>query len=625
MERKLTAIMAADVVGYSRLMGADEAGTHAALKALRTEVVDPTIAQHHGRIVKLMGDGALVEFASVVDALTCAVAIQRGMTGRNAEVPVETRIAFRIGINLGDIIVDGDDIYGNGVNVAARLESLAEPGGICISGRVLDQVEKNVDVGFAFLGPQTVKNIDRPVNAYKVLLDPADAGRIVDAPKARKPGRPWLIAALVALVVAVGGAGLWYHQTKPDFAPASVAKMTYSLPDKPSLAVLPFTNIGGDPEQEYFADGMTDDLITDLSKVSGLHVIASNSVFTYKGKPVKVQDVATDLGVRYVLEGSVRRAGGRMRINAQLIDASDGGHLWAERYDRQAEDVFAVQDDVTRAIVAALSVQLTESDRAELEQPRGTRNLEAYDALLRGRKHLATVSRENVEQAKELFERAIALDPNYARAYTNLGFLYWNEWRLWGLDRDRNLAKAMELGRKAVELDDRAAGAHLLVALVHQYRGEHDEAEAEGRKVLALEPTQAETLGNLGRFLKASGRSEEAIAVLEKAMRIDPHHPPDWIGWLGQAHFRLGRYDEAIRILEAGVAKHPDVLPLHLYLAQSYAMSGRAEQAKAQAAEVLRLNPDFTIDAYKAYNGLIEVPGNVEIDVPALRKAGFPE
>jgi TolB-like protein/Flp pilus assembly protein TadD len=617
--------MAADVVGYSRMMGADEAGTHAALKALRAEVVDPMIADHHGRIVKLMGDGALIEFASVVDALTCAVVLQRGMAGRNAEVPADKRIAFRIGINLGDIIVDGDDIYGNGVNVAARLESLAEPGGICLSGRVLDQVEKNVDVGFAFLGPQTVKNIEKPVNAYNVLLDPADAGKVVGAPKAKEPGRPWLIAAAVALVVASGAAGLWYHQSRPDFEPPAVAKMPRPLPGKPSIAVLPFTNIGGDPEQEYFADGMTDDLITDLSKVSGLHVIASNSVFTYKGKPVKVQDVAADLGVRYVLEGSVRRAGGRMRINAQLVDAAGGGHLWAERYDRQAEDVFAVQDEVTRAIVSALSVRLTETDRAELERPRGTRNLEAYDALLRGRERLGRVSRKNVEQAKALFEKAIALDPNYARAYTNLGFLYWHEWRLWGLDRDRNLAKAMELGHKAVELDDRAAGAHLLVALVHQYRGEHDEAEAEGRKVLALDPTQAETLGNLGRFLKASGRFEEAIAVLEKAMRIDPHHPPDWIGWLGQAHFRLGRYDEAIRILEAGVAEHPDLLPLHLYLAQSYATSGRAEQAKAHVAEVLRLNPDFTIGAYEAYNRVSEVPRNIEIDVSAMREAGFPE
>jgi adenylate cyclase len=244
---------------------------------------------------------------------------------------------------------------------------------------------------------------------------------------------------------------------------------------------------------------------------------------------------------------------------------------------------------------------------------------------LRGRKHLGTVSRDSVEQAKALFEKAIALDPAYARAYTNLGFLYWHEWRLWGRDRDRNLAKAMELGRKAVELDDRAAGAHLLVALVHQYRGEHDEAAAEGRKVLALEPTQAETLGNLGRLLKGLGRFEEAIAMFEKAMRIDPHHPPNWIGWLGQAHFRLGRYDEAVGILEGGVAKHPDLLPLHLYLAQSYAMSGRTEPAKAHVAEVLRLNPDFTIAAYAAHVGTIEVARNVEIDIPAMRKAGFPE
>jgi adenylate cyclase len=624
LERKLTAIMAADVVGYSRLMGGNEAGTHAALKALRAEIVDPTIAEHHGRIVKLMGDGALVEFASVVDALTCAVAIQRGMSERDKDVPADKRIAFRIGINLGDIIVDGDDIYGNGVNVAARLEALAEPGGICLSGRVLDQVEKNVDVGFAYLGEHTVKNIERPVKVFSVLLDPAEAGKVTGV-RSRGPVWPWLLLALGIWLLVAGGGFLWWRTWDADRQQAAAGASTSHFSAKPSLAVLPFANLGDDPEQEYFADGMTDDLITDLSKVSGLLVIASNSAFRYKGKPVKVQDVAADLGVRYVLEGSVRRAGGRMRINAQLVDTLDGGHLWAERYDREMGDVFAVQDDVTRAIVSALSVQLTETDRAQLEQPRGTRNLAAYDDLLRGREQLASVNREGVDRAKDLFAKAIALDPNYARAYVNLGFLYWNEWRLWGRNRDRNLAKAMELGQKAIKLDDRAAGAHLLVALVHQYRGEHDQAAIEGRKVLALEPTQAETLGNLGRFLKASGRFEEAIAVLEKAMRIDPHHSPNWIGWLGESHFRFGHYDEAIRILEAGATDHPDLLPLHLYLAESYAMSEQPEQAKAHVAEVLRLNPDFTIGAYAAYVGTTEIPQNIEIDIPALRKAGFPE
>ncbi len=342
MERKLTAILAADVVGYSRLMGEDEAGTHAALQTLRAEVIDTTIAGHRGRIVKLMGDGALVEFGSVVDALECAVAIQRGMSERGQDAPADKRIAFRIGINLGDVIVDGDDIYGNGVNVAARLEALAEPGGICLSGRVLDQVKGNVQVGFASMGPQKVQNIEDPVNAYKVLFDTADAGRIVGAPKAKEPGRPWLIAAVVALVVVAGGAGLWYHQSKPDFAPASVPKMAFPLPDKPSIAVLPFDNYTDDTKLGFFASGLTEDLTTSLSKEPRLFVISRNSAEAYKGKSVDVRQVAEELGVQYVLEGSVQKAGDKLRINAQLVDALDGRHVWADRVDRPAGDVFAI-------------------------------------------------------------------------------------------------------------------------------------------------------------------------------------------------------------------------------------------------------------------------------------------
>ncbi len=628
MERKLTAILAADVVGYSRLMGEDEAGTHAALQTLRAEVIDTTIAGHRGRIVKLMGDGALVEFGSVVDALECAVAIQRGMSERGQDAPADKRIAFRIGINLGDIIVDGDDIYGNGVNVAARLETLAEPGGICLSSRVLEQVEKNVDVGYAFLGPQTVKNIDRPVNAYKVLLDQKDAGKTVGAPKSHAPRRMrWIaLAALLALVVGAGGGALtWKHFSKSATNNASETDTASRLPEKRSLAVLPFTNIGGDPEQEYFADGMTDDLITDLSKVSDLLVIASHSVFTYKGKSVKVRDVARDLGVRYVLEGSVRRAGGRVRINAQLIDASTGGHLWAERYDREAAGVFEVQDAVTRDIVSALSVTLSPGEEADVFE-RETDSLAAYEAVLRGREHLSQMTRDGVAEAKIWFEKAIEFDPDYARAYVNLGFLHYNEWRLWGIDRDVNLDRALALGQKAAELDETLAGAYVLMALTHQYRGRHDAAEAEAQKALVLEPTHAETLGNLGGFLKRSGRGRQAVPVLEKAMRLEPFHPPHWLSWLGQAYFESGDHADAIRILEQAAEREPDYIATYVYLAASYGSAGYKEKAGEVGKEVLRLNPDFTVSAFKAYVSVSNRNAcGVDRAVQALRLAGLPE
>jgi len=627
VDRRLSAIMAADVVGYSRLMGEDEAGTFAALKAHRAEFTDPSFTEHRGRIVKLMGDGVLVEFASVVDALECAVVLQRGMAERNADIPEDRRIEFRIGINLGDIIVDGDDIYGNGVNVAARLETLAELGGICLSGRVLDQVEKNVDVGFAFLGPQTVKNIDKPVNAYKVLLDPDDAGKMIGAAKPHAPQRRrWIaLVALFALVIGAGGALTWKYMSQPAMDVASEKNTGSPLPDKTSLAVLPFTNIGGDPEQEYFADGMTDDLITDLSKVSDLFVIASNSVFTYKGKPVKVQDVARDLGVRFVLEGSVRRAGDRVRINAQLIDATTGGHLWAERYDREAADVFEVQDAVTRSIVSALALTLSPSEEAVVFQ-RETDNLQAYEAVLRGREHLSQLNRDGVAEAKNWFEKAIELDPDYARAYVNLGFLHYNEWRLWGLDWRNNLDRALALGQKAAALDDKLAGAYVLMALAHQYRGQHDAAEAEAQKALALNPTHAETLGNLGGFLKRSGRGRQAIPILEKAVRLEPFHPPHWLSWLGQAHFQAEGYEDAIAVLELAVQHEPDYIGFYVNLAASYAMMGQLDKARTAGKEILRLNPDFTISAFKAYISVSNRnAGDVEKLADGLRLAGLPE
>ena len=391
VQRRLAAILAVDVVGYSRLMGDDEAGTLAALKAHRREFITPKTAEHGGRIVKLMGDGALVEFASVVDAVECAVALQHGLSERNADTPEDRRIVFRIGVNLGDVIIDGDDIYGDGVNVAARLEGLAQPGTICISRTVFDHVKGKVELGFEDLGEHRVKNITDPVHAYRVLTGPDDAGKLIGRAKPKPP--PWkrpAIATGFAILVAIAGMGIWLRASSPAIEQASVAEMAFPLPDKPSIAVLPFANMSDDPDQEYFAQGITDDLITDLSNVSGLFVISRNSTFGYKDKAVKIRQVAEELGVRYVLEGSVRRVGDEVRINAQLIDALTGGHVWADRYDRNLEDIFAIQDEVVDEVVSALSVELESGEQNRLNRTYAL-SPESYDLFLRARDFVTDV------------------------------------------------------------------------------------------------------------------------------------------------------------------------------------------------------------------------------------------
>ena len=383
-KRKLVAILSADVVGYSRMMGADESGTLAALKTHRNELVDPKIAEHNGRIVKLMGDGLLAEFASAVDAVRCAVAIQRAMAERNTEVPEDRRFLFRVGVNVGDVIIEGDDIYGDGVNVAARLQEIAEPGEIHISRTARDHVRDKLDIPLEDLGERAVKNIARPVRVFRVVTDGA-SGR---APQRRRPPpggqqrRAMLVAAAISAAILLAVLG-WQRPWSPELQPASVARMAFPLPDKPSIAVLPFANLSGDPEQEYFADGITEDIITALSRFAGIFVISRNSVYTYKGKPAKVQRVSEELGVRYVLEGTVQRAGDRVRVHAQLIDATKGHHLWAERIDSAESDVFALQDEVTQKIVAALAVEVTAAE-AERVKRKDTVKFTAYDYVLRG-------------------------------------------------------------------------------------------------------------------------------------------------------------------------------------------------------------------------------------------------
>ena len=416
VQRRLTTILAADVEGYSRLMFADEEATLKTLKTYR-EVMDNLIARQNGRLVGTAGDSVLVEFGSTVEAVRCAMSIQEDLAVRNEELAEDRRMRFRIGINVGDVMVDGDDLFGDGVNVAARLEGLAEPGGICISGSAFDQVKNKLSIGFEDIGPQQVKNIAEPVPAFRVLPGPvavAAGGTPIVAKRWRNPA----IAAAVVVVLGAGGVA-WWQPWAPDVEPASIDRMAFKLPEKPSIAVLPFVNLSGDKEQEYFADGMTDDLITDLSKISGLFVIARNSVFTYKGKPVKVRQVAEELGVRYVLEGSVRRIGDQVRINAQLIDATTGGHLWAERYDGSLNDVFGLQDKVLRKVVAALAAKLTPVAQVERAQQE-TDSAEAYDAFLRGWSHYRRGAPDDYAKAIPYFEKAIELDPDYSRAYAAL-------------------------------------------------------------------------------------------------------------------------------------------------------------------------------------------------------------
>ena len=480
MERRLTAILAADVVGYSRLMGVDETGTLAALKTLQTDFIDGKITEHQGRTVKLTGDGILVEFPSVVNAVACAAELQRGMRDRNAGIPQDRRIEFRIGVNLGDVIVEGKDIFGHGVNVAARLESIAKPGGITISGSVRDHVGNRLDLTFEDLGEQTLKNIERPVRVYSVALSDSSV---------RDP---------------------------EDVAPALQEQLDK---ERPSIAVLPFNNMSGDPEQEYFSDGITEDIITDLSNVSGLFVVARNTAFTYKGKPVKVQQLGQELGVAFILEGSVRKAGARVRVTGQLISSKDGGHVWAKRYDRELTDIFAIQDEITHAIVEQLKVKLLPQEKESIGQT-PTDNIEAYTYYLRGRQFLHRHSKTYYQLARRMFAKAVELDPLYARAYAGIAdcdsflFLHYHV--------DVALDSILATSAKALALEDGLAEAHASRGLALSLGQRYDEAMAEFERAIALDPNSFEAHYFCARACFAQGKFERAAALFERAAEIKP-------------------------------------------------------------------------------------------------------
>ncbi len=593
-------------------MAADEEGTLARLKAHRKELFEPTIAEHQGRIVKLMGDGALVEFASVVEAVRAGVEIQRGMAERNADAPADRRITFRIGINQGDVIIDGDDIYGDGVNVAARLQERATPGGIWISDRVYGDIRGKIDVGIDDLGDQELKNIPEPVRVYRVLMGP-DAGNagLLTLTKRLSQRR----VALALTFVLLGGLAIWYW-------PWSIASDQIGLSGsvKPSIAVLPFDNLNKDPKDDYFSEGITNDIIIDLSKFQNLLVIASNSVFGYKGKTVNVEDVSRELGVRYVLEGGVLKRGDRVRINAQLIDGATGQHLWAERYDEATDNIWDIQDEITGRIVRTLAVRITEIEQQRV-LAKSTDNLEAYEYTLRGRALLARQSRSENFEARKLFRRAIELDPNYASAYSGLGWTYYDtvQWGWTGSPQEA-VQQAHGLAQKALSLEANDVYGRRLLASIYGLRRQHDLALIESERLIAINPNDAGSFAQQGMALTWLGRPDGAILALERALLFDPDMKTDIFWHLGLAYYLKKRYADSAAVLERNIGRKDNPFWDYLLLAAVYAQMDRPEEAARAAEAVRRIDP-----RYKRLMrfGQFTNPADIERIDEGLRKAGL--
>ena len=621
LKRKLSAIFSADVKGYSRLMGEDELSTISTLKKYRN-IIATLIQNLGGRVVDSPGDNLLAEFSSVIDAVQCAVEIQKQLKFENDELPESRRMKFRIGINSGDIIEDEERIYGDGVNVAARIESLAYPGGVCISGTVYDQIGKRLPFGYEYMGEQTVKNIEKPVRVYRVLTSPEAAGRVIGE-KEVKPKR-WIWGAIAAVILIVAASvSILNIYLKPGFNSqknSSVEKTAISEAEKPSIAVLPFTNLSGNIEQEYFSDGITNDIITDLSKFSQLSVIASNTVFTYKGISVNVKDVGRDLGVRYVLEGSVQKIGDKVRINAQLIDASGDRHLWAERYDKDFKDIFKLQDEIVQTIVAKMAIRIDETERARAMR-KDTDNLQAYDYLLRGWEYFYQNTRGDNKQARLMFEKAIEIDSRYASAYAALAWSHLYDFYFgWSMFPNKSLERAHYLAKQALSIEESNAQAHSALGSIYLRRTQYELAIIELQRALELNPNDTLSQHQLGSVMLYSGRKGEAIYWLESALNLNPHLPLGGFMILGQAYYLTGQYEEAIKALKKGIAKNPEYVGHHIMLAAANAQASHTKEAKHWAAEVSRLDPFFDIDSY---GSVFRNPKDREQIISGLRKAGL--
>jgi adenylate cyclase len=624
-KRKLAAILSADVKGYSRLMSQDEEATVKTLKQHR-ESISGLVSEHKGRVVDFPGDNILAEFGSVVDAVKCAVKIQETLKGQNAELPEDRRMSFRIGVNLGDVIEDEDRIYGDGVNIAARLEGLAEAGGICISGTAFDHVKNKLSVGYQYLGKQTVKNIPDPVRAYKVLMEPEAAGKVIGEKEPKRTRWGWKAAAAVAVLVLVAGGLVWnFYGRAPKIEPASKEKMAFALPDEPSIAVLPFVNMSGDPKQEFLSDGITEDIITALSKVRHLFVISRQSTFSYKGKPVKVKQVSEELGVRYVLEGSVQRSADRIRINAQLIDALTGHHLWAERYDRDLASLFSLQDEITLKILTAIQVKLTAGEQVSGYEKyfKGNKGLDCYLKFQEGLNHFQGHNPDDTRRARRITEEAMQMCPENPMLYGLMGQI--NQMEYWlglGKSPKESIEKSMEMAQKALALDDSCAVAHGLLSILYTLKREYEKAIAEGERAIALEPGGANRHLQYGAALHSGGRSEEAIPEMEKAIRLDPLGETNNFLYLGHAYRTTGRLEEAVSAYKKAIQRSPDNFFAHMGLTATYSMMGREQEARAEAAEVLRISPKFSVDSY-AKRLTMKDQSAADKFMDALRKAGL--
>jgi adenylate cyclase len=583
VDRRLAAIVSADVAGYTRLMGTDETGTLDALRAHRAALIDPAIAEHGGRIVKTMGDGLLVEFPSVVEAVQCAIEVQLGMVARNRDEPEDRRIAFRVGVNIGDIIIDGEDILGDGVNLAARLQELSEPGGVCISSRVYDDIRDRLETSFEDGGPRQVKNVARPVHVWR-----------------------WQPTAGVARAATPSG-------RRPP-----------SVPDKPSIAVLPFQNMSGDPAQEIFADGLVEDIITTLSKISDLFVIARNSSFAYKGTSPDIRQVARDLGVRNVLEGSVRAAGTRMRITAQLIDAVTGSHLWAERYDRELTDIFELQDEITNEVVTTLHVRLAEGEQVRVRR-RQTQDVAAWECYVRGQTHMRRFNRLDNDQARELFQRALDLDPRFGTAWCHLGWVLYNDARFgWCESPSETMEQAATTVEHGLSLDGDQPDAYPTLGMIRLLQRRYDDAEAACARALELGHNSGDCCGLVAMILNYLGDPAKASSLIERAMRLSPFFPDWYLGIAAVSHRLLGDVDEAVRLDLERLKRNPDNNFSDFRLAAIYQEMGRHEEAKARMRAALRKNPEWSerqIRISEPYRDEAEL----ERYVGLLRAAGLPE
>ena len=645
VERRLAAILAADVAGYSRLMGADEEGTLERLKAHRRQLVDPKIKEHRGRIVKTTGDGMLVEFPSVVDAVRCAAEIERAMVDRNPETPEDQRITFRIGVNLGDIIVDGDDIYGDGVNIAARLEALAEPGGVCISRVVRDQIRDKLPYPFEDMGEQSVKNIARPVRAFAMTAGAIASTPLGSAPaplgRARSPRRAVIPASvIVVFCIAIVAWWLWpkekssttsVHPSVPVGAQVATT-VANAPPPRLSFVVLPFENLSKDPDQEYFADGITDDLTTDLSRISGSFVIARNTAFTYKGKAVDVKQIGRDLGVRYIIEGSVRRLGDQVQINVQLIDAETGAHVWADRFDTDRANFAEAQREITGRLARSLDLQLLEAESNRIGQDRAI-DPDARDLVMRGwARFYRSQSVQNLDEARQAFERALEIDPRSVQARIGIAASLMS--KLFGgssssVRQDQERAEKLLL--EALERDPNNPVAHWTMGMLRRSQNRLTEAKVEEETGITLD-RNSRSYAQLGYILEELGEPEAAIPNLEKAIRLNPHDPNIWAPYagLGVCQLLLSHVDQAIDLLTRARAANPRIWIIHFWIAGAFGLQGKLAEAKAALAEALQLKPEVnSLAAYRTHRPWDANPQFTALAdktlYAGLRRAGFPD